>query len=167
MSRNNWAVTWVPCILRNLIYIYTITEWAEIIRQSYGSHVYWETLYIYIYTKWAEIIGLSHGSHVYWDILYIHIYIYIYIYTEWTEIIGQSYVSCISRHPIYMHLLNEQKKIGQSYGSYVYWNTLYIYIYIYTGWAEIIGGHMGPMYIEILYIYIYIYWVSRNNWTVT
>ena len=32
--------------------IYTFTEWAEIIEQSHGSHVYWDTQYISIY--WVD-----------------------------------------------------------------------------------------------------------------
>ena len=72
-SRNNRAITWIPCKLRHPIYIYTYTytEWAEIIGQSYGPHVYWD--YLYTYTKWAEIKGQSYGSHAYWDPIYIHI----------------------------------------------------------------------------------------------
>ena len=59
--------------------IYTFTEWAEIIGQSHGFLVYWDTWYIYTFPEWAEIIGQTHGSLVYWS------------------------------HPVYMHVLSGQK----------------------------------------------------------
>ena len=46
VGRNNRAVTWVPCRLRHSIYPHI--EWAEIIGQSHGSHVDWDTLFIHI-----------------------------------------------------------------------------------------------------------------------
>ena len=49
VSRNNMAVTLVPCILRHTLYTYT--EWAEIIGQSHGSHLYWDKLYIQILSE--------------------------------------------------------------------------------------------------------------------
>ena len=48
------AVTWVPCLLRHL-FIYTYAEWTEMIGQSHGSHIYWDTcLFIHMLSgqKW-------------------------------------------------------------------------------------------------------------------
>ena len=138
----------VPCILRHP-YIYTYTEWAEIIGQSHGSRVYWDILYIYTYTEWAEIIGQS----TWFPCIFGHP-MYLYIYWVGRNDRAAIWVPCILRHPIFHTYTEWAEIIGQSHGSHVYWDILYFYAY--TRWAEMIGQYNGShAYWDILYINTY------------
>ena len=152
--------------------------------------IYIETPYIYTYTEWAEIIGQSHGSHVYWDTLVGRVFangpgdlgsIPDCVLPKTLKMVLDTSLLNTQQYKVHIKgkVEHSRESVAPSPTPWCssYWKgsllvalnhsrQLYFYIYTYTEWAEIIGqSHGSHVYWDTLYIYIY--WVSRNNRAVT